>query len=399
MSKTPRAAVVPERKPGGSKAKNFLRSLPAELQLRIVHYLPRSSLPTICQLDKHWHSVGTDELLGRLLPIPPYTTDDGEIEVGKDLLKRPIRHFIYTNNADALQRLLDFRPEHPYFRPTTTPLLLEEPLALRARVTENEEKRFCLGNDLPFSLWDVDAAFKFNDMSCMQLLIEHGLADYRCLLQLDADEYFSSGFYRNWWLAQQLPGAGWRGDHNSVLNWLLAYPPRHVMQAMLIMLDGPILHPRLRRQCDWNGCKSHDCQHMKNMLVLAARRWHPDKQLMIDELRMMVEILTDVTSGAIIPEARQPLSHALLIARGMATMWPGTRPLAAEYLQSVCTWEDHQSSSSGDSSTNNINNPPPPPAPPVFLPHHDPFLHRLIDLKTYDEMLEPMNWLELQRVG
>ena len=70
----------------------------------------------------------------------------------------------------------------------------------------------------------------------------------------------------------------------------------------------------------------------------------------------------------------------------------------AEYLQSVCAWEDHLSSNSADCSTNNINNPPPPPGPPVILPPHDPFLHRLIDLKTYDEMLEPKNWLELQHV-
>ena len=157
-SKTPNAAVEPERKPGVSEAKNYLCSLPAELQLRIVHYLPRASLRTICQLDKYWHSVGTDELLRWLLPIPPCTTDECEILLGKDLLKRPIRHFINTNNADALQRLLDFRPEHPYFRRTTTDLLRAEPLTLRARVTKDEEERFCKCRQLPFSYCAVDAA-------------------------------------------------------------------------------------------------------------------------------------------------------------------------------------------------------------------------------------------------
>ena len=133
------------------------------------------------------------------------------------------------------------------------------------------------------------------------------------------------------------------------------------------------------------------------MLTMACIRGHPASLQMINELRLMVEILTDDTTGAIIPEVRRPLSKALLIARGMASMWPGTRPLAAEYLQSVCTWVNHQSSSSGDCSTN-INNPPPPPAPPLILPQQD-YMHRLIDLKTYDEMLGSRNWLELQQVG
>ena len=54
---------------------------------------------------------------------------------------------------------------------------------------------------------------------------------------------------------------------------------------------------------------------------------------------MMVEILTDDASDSVISEARQPLSRALRIARGMASMWPGTPPLVAEYLLSVCIWE------------------------------------------------------------
>ena len=72
------------------------------------------------------------------------------------------------------------------------------------------------------------------------------------------------------------------------------------------------------------------------MLILASSRGPPASLQTIYELRMMVEVLTDDASGAIISEARQPLSHALRIAQGMASMWPGTRLLVAEYLQSVC---------------------------------------------------------------
>ena len=105
--KKPSAAVRKQKAP---KGKNSLSSLPTELQLVIVHHLPRTSLATICQLNKHWRSVGTDELLRRLLPIPPH---EGVIKWrdGEDL-KRAICHFIDTNNADALQYLLDFRPKH-----------------------------------------------------------------------------------------------------------------------------------------------------------------------------------------------------------------------------------------------------------------------------------------------
>ena len=164
---------------------------------------------------------------------------------------------------------------------------------------------------------------------------------------------------------------------------------------------GPNLHPQVRPLCDWSDYNSPDDSLPKNtMLIMDASRGHPASLQMIHELRMVVEILTDDTSGAIIPEARLPLSHALLIARGVASMWPGTRPLVAEYLQSVCAWEwEDQSSSSGESSTNNIHNRPPPPEPPLILPPDNPDLHRLIDLKTYDEMREAKNWLELQHVS
>ena len=72
--------------------------------------------------------------------------------------------------------------------------------------------------------------------------------------------------------------------------------------------------------------------------------------------------------------------------------------MVAEYLQSVCTWDVHQCSSSCGHSRNN-NNPPTLPAPLLILPPQVPILHRLIDLMTYDEILEPENRLELRRVA
>ena len=134
------------------------------------------------------------------------------------------------------------------------------------------------------------------------------------------------------------------------------------------------------------------------MLIVAAGRGHPASLQAVDEPRMMVQILTDDASGGVIPEARQPLSHALRIARGMASMWPSAPRRIAEYLQSVCTWEDHLSSGNGGRGCNS-NNQLPPPALPLTLPPQYPDLHRFIDLKTYDEMLEPENFHELVRTG
>ena len=123
-------------------------------------------------------------------------------------------------------------------------------MTIRVRVTKDEEERFCLGNYSPFSDWAVDATFGFNDMSCMQLLIDHGLTDYRDPLDRAAyDDYddFIPCYYHAGWPARPLPCADLRGGHNSVLNWLLGYPPRHVVQAMLILgrRRGPKPHPRL----------------------------------------------------------------------------------------------------------------------------------------------------------
>ena len=393
INQTPIALANAAREPEG---KNSLNSFPVELQLRIVHYLSRRYLPTICQLNKHWRSVGTDELLRRLLPIFPHRDDRIHLDYQ---LKRVFHHFLDGNHVNALQRLLEFRPENPYIHPRSPTFRWSEPVSLRSRMTKEEEQRPLLPDYSFISSWAVRTAFKYNDMSCTRLLIEHGLADYRCLLDLVVyDEIFDCHFIGEW-LARPFPGPDSGGDHNSVLHWLLAYPPRHVVQAMLLSWGQPILHPRLRPLCD--GCDSNspdDSKPCDNVLILVVSRGHPASLRTIDELRMMVEILTDDASGCVIPEGRQPLSHALRIARGIASMWPGTPPRVAEYLRSVCTWETHHSISSGGRSSNNINNPPPPLAPPLIPTSHDPVLHRLIDLKTYGEMLRPENWQELQRV-
>ena len=65
------------------EGKNSLSILVTELQLRIVQYLPRRSLPTICRLNKHWCSVGTGEHLKRLIPIPPRKTNEYEFAWAK----------------------------------------------------------------------------------------------------------------------------------------------------------------------------------------------------------------------------------------------------------------------------------------------------------------------------
>ena len=130
------------RKHKRPKRNIFLGFLPGELQLDIVCHLPLASLATICQLNKYWRAVGTDELLRRLLPFTPPKTRPHGRNVGEDLLKRVMLHFIGINDVDALQRLLEFRPNHPYFRRNTTSLLQDKPASLRIRVTKEEEERF-----------------------------------------------------------------------------------------------------------------------------------------------------------------------------------------------------------------------------------------------------------------
>ena len=97
---------------------------------------------------------------------------------------------------------------------------------------------------------------------------------------------------------------------------------------MLVIWGRADLHPRLRPLCDRS---SHERRRScDSMLILVAGFGHAAGLQVIDELRMMVEILTDDASGGIILEALQALSHALRIARGMASMWPGSPPLVVE---------------------------------------------------------------------
>ena len=135
------------------------------------------------------------------------------------------------------------------------------------------------------------------------------------------------------------PGAG----RNPVLEWLVSYPPRHVTQAMLLMWRRLSRYPS---QEPLGGRRSpFGSQSGNNMLIVAARN-PPACRETISVLRIMLGILTDNNSSGVIPEAREPLSNALHIARSIAARWPGTQPLIADYLQSACTWEDYSSSRS-----------------------------------------------------
>ena len=327
------------------KRNNFLSLLSAELQLDIVCHLPLTSLATICQLNKYWRAVGTDEILRRLLPItPPKTRPNGKI-AGKDLLRRAIRHFIDRSDVDALQRLLDLRPKHEYFRRKTTSLLQYVPASLRMSVTKDQEEQFFLADDCGGTFGAVRyammAAVRHLDMSCLQLLIDHGLADYSWLLAKAVGYGFCSCVRNYDRFAPPHPGLDPHSGRNPVFEWLVSYPPRHVTQAMLLMWGR---HPSREPLGGWRspiGSKSGD-----NMLVVAAGRGYPASQDTISELRTIIGILTDDNSGSVIPEAREPLLNALHVAREMAAMWPGALPLVVDYLQSVCTWGDDPSSSS-----------------------------------------------------
>ena len=72
----------------------------------------------------------------------------------------------------------------------------------------------------------------------MRMLIDHGLADYSWLLDWEVYDDICYGHCYGGWLARPFPGADLRGVHASVLKWLLAYPLRHIGQAMLVMWGG-----------------------------------------------------------------------------------------------------------------------------------------------------------------
>ena len=117
---------------------------------------------------------------------------------------RAILHFINTNNVDALRRFLGFMAAHLYsgFSPRATSLLRDEPASLHARMTKDEEERFCLLSHWTFVPDAVAAAFKYNDMSCTQLLIDHGSTGYDALLVKAVSEFFPNSE----WLARPPPG-------------------------------------------------------------------------------------------------------------------------------------------------------------------------------------------------
>ena len=162
------------------------------------------------------------------------------------------------------------------------------------------------------------AAFKHNDMSCLQRLIDHGLAAYGDVL--DCAVMYNFGEALRLALARPFPCADLCGVHNSVLDWLLAYPPRHVVQAILVMCGETSFHPRLRPLCVLCDKYSRDCSRSCYRLSLVAANGHPASLQKISELRSMVDILADDASGTVIPEARQPLSSALRVARGVASI-------------------------------------------------------------------------------
>ena len=94
----------------------------------------------------------------------------------------------------------------------------------------------------------------------------------------------------------------------------------------------PSLHPLVQPLRDWTSRSISD-----NILIQTVGRGHPASLQTIEEVRMMVEVLTDDNTDVIIPEARQPLSNALRIARGRAYISPSTLHPVADYLQNVCT--------------------------------------------------------------
>lgn len=83
-SKTPGAPVKAVCRTKVSEGKNTLSSQPVKLQPGIVHYLPLTSLWTICQL-KYWRSVCTDKLLRGLLPITARKTEAHGTNLGEGL--------------------------------------------------------------------------------------------------------------------------------------------------------------------------------------------------------------------------------------------------------------------------------------------------------------------------
>ena len=70
----------------------------------------------------------------------------------------------------------------------------------------------------------------------------------------------------------------------------------HLLEVLGLPCEGTVdrhrgeVEARVGDWCDWN---SRDDSRSDNMLILAAGHGHPASQQTIDELRMMVEILTE----------------------------------------------------------------------------------------------------------
>ena len=121
ISKKLSAVVKAVLRPKFQKGKISLRSLPAELQLSILHHLPLTLLPTICLLNKHWCSAGTDELRQRLFPNPTREIDMYGMFLGRHLMYRAIRHLLIPTTRSLCSTSWSSGPRTPTSARQTRP--------------------------------------------------------------------------------------------------------------------------------------------------------------------------------------------------------------------------------------------------------------------------------------
>lgn len=202
-------------------------------------------------------------------------------------------------------------------------------------------------------------------MTRMPLLIDHGLANNSSILNETVDDGFWNGHCLGGCLARpilaprprlgaeqtsRLPAVPCRASNAGHFGPAIPSPSDAAALRLVrheVALPQPILRQHIHR---------------------GTRRRTPRKP--VDDRRAAHDggNPLDDASGEIVPEARQHVSHTLRMARRLASMWPGTPPLVAEYIQSVGPWDDHQISNSSGGSSNNTNNPPLLPAPLLILP-------------------------------